>query len=87
MKKLVESKKKVNVIGAPDARAAFIQYSQILLTKNLRQYLETVMLPSSLMYGDTKTLYQKIYELQLACKNLTWTLRGAKDNLTGSKFR
>ena len=41
MKQLFQSKKKVNVIGAPDAqivfvRAPYLQYEQILLTKNFR---------------------------------------------------
>ena len=39
----------VNAIGAPDAQIAFVrvpylQYEQILLTKNFRKYLETIML-------------------------------------------
>ena len=42
-------------IGAPDlqiafARALFIQYSQILLTKNFRQYLERIMLSSKVLH-------------------------------------
>ena len=46
MKQLFESKKKVNAIGAPDTqivfvRAPYLQYEQILLIKNFRQYLET----------------------------------------------
>ena len=41
MKQLFESKKKVNAIGAPDTqivfvRAPYLQYEQILLTKNFR---------------------------------------------------
>ena len=45
---LFESKKKLNPIGAPDAKiiftkASFLQYEQFLLDKNFRQYLETIM--------------------------------------------
>ena len=48
MKKIVESKKKVTVIGAPDAKiiftkAPFLQYEQFLLDKNFRQYLGKIM--------------------------------------------
>ena len=47
-------KKKVHGIGAPDAhivftKAPFFKYSQILLTKNFRQYLETIMLSSKFL--------------------------------------
>ena len=70
-KKLFEPKKKVAVMGVPDAqivfaRAPFIQYLQILLTKNLRQYLETIMLSSKVLHMRIqKTPYQKTYELQV----------------------
>ena len=48
LQKLFESKKKVNAVGAPDARiiftkAPFLQYKQFLLDKNYRQYLETIL--------------------------------------------
>ena len=48
MKKLFDSKKKVNAIGAPDAKiiftkALFVQYEQFLLDKNFRQYIETII--------------------------------------------
>ena len=71
MKKLFQSKKEVNGIGVPVAqivfaRAPFIQYLQILLTKNFRQYLDTIMLSSKVLcMGIQKTPYQKIYELQV----------------------
>ena len=46
-------------------KASFIQYEQILLSKNYRQYLETIMLSSKVLrMGIQKTLYQKTYELQ-----------------------
>ena len=48
MRKQFECKKKVTTIAAPDAqiiitRPPFIQYEKVLLDKNFRQYLETVM--------------------------------------------
>ena len=70
MKRLFESKDKVTTLGAPDAQSFFlkaplIQYEQILLAKNFRQYLETIMSFSKfLRMGIQKTLYQETYELQ-----------------------
>lgn len=70
MKKLFESKKKVTAIGAPDAqiifnKAPFLQYEQILLTKNFRQYLETILLSSKVLRMEIqKAPFQKTYELQ-----------------------
>ena len=55
--------------GMPDAqiiflKAPFIQYEQILLSKNFKQYLETIMLSSKVLrMGIQKTPYQKTYEL------------------------
>ena len=54
MELLFESKKKVAAIGAPDAQIVFVrptylQHKQILLTKNFRQYLETIMLSSKVL--------------------------------------
>ena len=48
MRKQFECKKKVTTIPAPDAqiiitRPPFIQYEKVLLDKNFRQYLETIM--------------------------------------------
>ena len=54
MKKLFESKEKVILIGAPDAKiiftkAPFIQYEQFLLGKSFRQYLETIMVSKKIL--------------------------------------
>ena len=82
MKKLIPLKNKVMVTDAPDvqilfARVAFIQYSQILLTKNLRQYLETIMLSSKVLcMGIQKTPYQKTYKLQVGSQNFEVDLKG-----------
>ena len=67
----------MNAIGAPDAqivfvRAPYLQYEQILLTKNFRQYLETIMLSSKVLrMGIQKTPYQKTYELQAGSQEFT----------------
>ena len=55
MKELFESKKKVTTIGASDsktifARVSFLQYEQVFLDKNFRQYLQTFMM-SKKSYG------------------------------------
>ena len=63
--KTIRIKKRVNGIGAPDAqivfaRALFIQYSPILLTKNFRKHLEAIMLSSKVLrMGIQETPYQK----------------------------
>ena len=82
MKKLFQSKKEVNGIAVPVtqivfARAPFIQYLQILLTKNFRQYLETIMLSSKVLcMGIQKTPYQKTYKLQVGSQNFEVDLKG-----------
>ena len=44
-------------------RAPFIQYEQILLEKNLRQHLETIMVSKKIIrMGAQKTLIQKTYK-------------------------
>ena len=69
MKRLFESKKKVNAIGAPNTKliftkAPFIQYEQILLDKNFRQYIETIMISKKILrMGIQKALIQKRYEI------------------------
>ena len=54
MKQLFESNEKVTDIGAPGVqivfvRAPYLQYEQILFTKNFRQYLKTIMLSSRVL--------------------------------------
>ena len=71
MKKLFESKKKVTIIGAPDAqviftKAPFIQYEQFLLDKNFRQYLETMMVSKKVLrMGVQKIPIQKPYKISI----------------------
>ena len=83
----------MNAIGAPDAQIVFVrspdvQYGQILLTKNFRQYLETIMLSSKVLrMGIQKTPYQKKHtNYKQGLRNLPWILRVAIDNLIGSKY-
>ena len=60
MGKLFELKKKVTATEIVFARALFIQYLQILLMKNFRQFLEKIMLSSKVLHmGMQKTPYQK----------------------------
>ena len=60
----------MNTIGAPGeqigfARAPYLQYEKILLTKKFRQNLETTMLsPKVLRMGIQNTPYQKRYKLK-----------------------
>ena len=45
-------------------KAPFIQYEQILLDKNFRQHLETIMVSKKILrMGAQKTLLQKMYEI------------------------
>ena len=68
MKKLFESSKflgAATAIPVPDAKiiftkAPFIQYKQILMVKNFRQYLETTMVSKKILrMGAQKTAIQK----------------------------
>ena len=73
MEKLFESRKSLAanaLIPEVDAeiiftRAPFIQYEQILLDKNFRQHLETIMVSKKILQmGAQKTPMQKIYKIQ-----------------------
>ena len=76
MKKLFESKKKVTTVGTPGAKtifkkAPFIQYEQILLGENFRQYLETIMVSKKIFrMGVQKTLIQKTYEIAVGSDSI-----------------
>ena len=65
MKRLLESRKvlaSTATIPSPDAKiiftkASFVQYEQLLLDKNFRQYLETIMVSTKMLrMGAQKTL-------------------------------
>ena len=64
MDKLFESRK---VLPAETifTKATYIQYKQILLDKNFRQHLETIMVSKKILrMGAQKTPIQKTYEIQ-----------------------
>ena len=86
MEKLFESRKVVAANGAIPAldaqiiftRAPFLQYEQILLDKNFRQHLETIMVSKKfLRMGAQKTPIQKSYEIQKGSKTLNVEFLGA----------
>ena len=73
MDKLFESRKVLAANAAiPEVdaainftRAPFVQYEQILLDKNFRQHLETIMVSKKILkMGAQKTPIQKTYEIQ-----------------------
>ena len=79
MEKLFESRKTLAAnatIPEVDAeiiftRAPFVQYEQILLDKNFRQHLETIMVSKKILrMGAQKTPIQKTYEIQKGSDSL-----------------
>ena len=80
MEKLLESRKALASNAAiPDtvdaeiifSRAPFVQYEQILIDKNFRQHLETIMVPKTILRMDAqKTPIQKTYEIQKGSDSL-----------------
>ena len=80
MNKLFESRKVLasTTTAAPSAdtkiiltRAAFVQYEQILLDKNFRQHLETIMVSKKIIrMGAQKTPIQKTYEIKQGSDSL-----------------
>ena len=86
MGKLFESRKPLAVnaaISEPDAqiiftKAPFVQYEQILLDKNFRQHLETIMVSKKILrMGAQKTPIQKTYEIQKGSDSLNIEFLGA----------
>ena len=79
MKRLFESRKVLatgTAIPAPHAKiiftkAPYIQCEQILLDKNFRQYLETIMVAKEILrMGTQKTPLQKTYEINVGQDSL-----------------
>ena len=79
MKKLFKSRKVLATgaaIPSPDTKiiftkAPFIQYQQILLDKNFKQYLETIMVSKKVLrMGTQKTPLQKTYEINVGKDSL-----------------
>ena len=87
MDKLFESKKVLasTTTAAPAAdaeiiftRAPFVQYEQILLDKNFRQHLETIMVSKKIIrMGAQKTPIQKTYEIKQGSDSLNVEFLGA----------
>ena len=85
--KLFESRKKLasTVKTPPDpdveilfTRAPFVQYEQILLDKNFRQHLETIMVSKKIIrMGAQKTPIQKNYEIKQGSDSLNVEFLGA----------
>ena len=83
MKKLFESKKRVTATDAPDskvilAKAPFIQYEQFILDKNLRQYIETIMISKNILRMDVqKSPLQKTYEMSIGTDTINIEFYGS----------
>ena len=59
-------------------KAPFIQYEQILLDKNFRQHLETILVPKKIIrIGAQKTPIQKTYEIKQGSDLLNVKFLGA----------
>ena len=73
----------IAVPGIPDAqivliKTLMIQYEQMTLNTNFRQYLETILYSAkTLRMGVQKTPYQKTYELQAGSQDFTVDFQGA----------
>ena len=77
LKKLFETNKKVANIGTTDEqivllKAPYFQYEKIILAKNFRQYLESILfLAKVLRMGLQRTPYLKMYELQTGTQDFS----------------
>ena len=59
-------------------KAPMIQYEQLTLDKNFRQFLETILFSAKVLrMGLQKTPYQKTYELQAGSQDFTVDFQGA----------
>ena len=86
MKRLFESRKVLasgSALPMPGVKiiftkAPYIQYEQILLDKNFKQYLETIMVSKRIMrMGTQKTLLQKTYEINVGQDSIDIDFLGA----------
>ena len=87
MNKLFDSRKVLasTAKAAPSAdaeiiftRAPFVQYEQILLDKNFRHHLETIMVSKKILrMGVQKTAIQKTYEIKQGSDSLNVEFLGA----------
>ena len=68
-------------------KVPFIQYEQILLDKNFRQYLETIMVSKRILrMGAQKIPTQKTYEINVDQDSLNIDFLGEIDNLAGYDY-
>ena len=73
----------VGTPGAPEAqivllKAPTMQYEQLTLNTNLRQYLEPILFSAKVLrMGVEKTPYQKTYEIQAGSQDFTVDVQGA----------
>ena len=95
MGKLFESRKPLAenaTIPEPDAqiiftKAPFVQYEQILLDKNFRQHLETIMFSKKILrMGAQKTPIQKTYEIKKGSDSLNIEFLGANRQLDRNTY-
>ena len=86
MKRLFESRKVLasgSALPMPGVKiiftkAPYIQYEQILLDKNFKQYLETIMVSKRIMrMGTQKTPLQKTYEINVGQDSIDIDFLGA----------
>ena len=94
MKKLLESRKVINGAATvdPDAKiifkwAPFIQYEQLLLDNNFRQYLETKMSSKKILRkGTQKCPIQKIYEINVGADTIEIEFLGSNRQFDWLEF-
>ena len=86
MKRLFKSRKVLasgSALPTPDVKiiftkAPYIQYEQILLDKNFRQYFETIMVSKKIIrMGTQKTPLQKTYEINVGQDSIDIDFLGA----------
>ena len=78
MQQLFESRKVITGVATLDpdtkiiiTKTAFIQYEQLLLDKNFRQYLETIMVSKKILRMETqKSPIQKTYEINVGADSI-----------------
>ena len=95
MQKLFESRKALAANAAiPEVdaeiiftRAPLVQYKQILLDKNFRQHLETIMASKKILpMGAQKTPIQKTYEIKKESNSLNVEFLGANRQFDWTQY-
>ena len=75
----------------PDAKitftkAPFIQYEQLLLDKNFRQYLETMFFKKILRMGTQKSPIQKTYQINVGADSIEIDFLGSNRQFDWLEF-